>query len=100
MELAAPAEQGSGLVVIETVYDGEDLAEVGTLTGLGTDGVIAAHTGQVWTVAVGEHARGCQRRCSATSAPCGASSVPLPLSTSSACNRPAPPQANGRQPEM
>jgi hypothetical protein len=29
-ELTAPAEQGGGLVVIETVYDGEDLAEVGT----------------------------------------------------------------------
>lgn len=58
LELTAPAEQGSGLVVIETVYDGEDLAEVGTLTGLGTDGVIAAHTGQVWTVAFAGFAPG------------------------------------------
>jgi KipI family sensor histidine kinase inhibitor len=58
LELTAPAEQGSGLVVIETVYDGDDLAEVGTLTGLGTDGVIAAHTGQVWTVAFAGFAPG------------------------------------------
>jgi KipI family sensor histidine kinase inhibitor len=43
---------------IEVVYDGEDLAEVGRLTGLGTDGVIAAHTGQVWTAAFGGFAPG------------------------------------------
>lgn len=43
---------------IEVVYDGEDLAEVGRLTGLGTDGVIAAHTGQVWTSAFGGFAPG------------------------------------------
>ncbi|GAC1601608.1 MAG: 5-oxoprolinase/urea amidolyase family protein [Pseudarthrobacter sp.] len=41
------------LVTIDTVYDGEDLAEVGRLTGLGPEGVVAAHTGQVWTVAFG-----------------------------------------------
>ncbi len=50
--------RAASLVVIETVYDGEDLAEVGTLTGLGTDGVIAAHTGQVWTVAFAGFAPG------------------------------------------
>ena len=43
---------------IEVVYDGEDLAEVGRLTGLGPDGVIAAHTGQVWTAAFGGFAPG------------------------------------------
>ena len=32
-------------------YDGEDLAEVGRLTGLGERGVVEAHTGQTWTVA-------------------------------------------------
>ena len=58
LALTAPAEQGRSLVVIETVYDGEDLAEVGTLTGLGADGVIAAHTGQVWTVAFAGFAPG------------------------------------------
>lgn len=38
-------------VVVQVRYDGPDLVEVGDLTGLGVDGVIAAHTGQVWTVA-------------------------------------------------
>ena len=46
------------LVLIDTVYDGEDLAEVGQLTGLGPDGVIAAHTGQIWTVAFAGFAPG------------------------------------------
>ena len=45
-------------IAIEVVYDGEDLAEVGRLTGLGADGVIAAHTGQPWTGAFGGFAPG------------------------------------------
>jgi allophanate hydrolase subunit 1 len=32
-------------------YDGEDLDDVGRLTGLGPAGVVAAHTGTGWTVA-------------------------------------------------
>jgi KipI family sensor histidine kinase inhibitor len=55
-------------VTLAVDYDGEDLAEVGALTGLGVDGVVAAHTGQQWTVGfcgfapgfgylVGEHER-------------------------------------------
>ncbi|WP_104140254.1 5-oxoprolinase/urea amidolyase family protein [Arthrobacter sp. ZGTC131] len=58
MDLAAPAHSEGGLVVIDTVYDGEDLAEVAALTGLSTDGVIAAHSGQVWTVAFAGFAPG------------------------------------------
>ncbi len=38
-------------VVLTVTYDGQDLDEVGTITGLGADGVIAAHTGQTWRVA-------------------------------------------------
>ncbi|MHA7142836.1 5-oxoprolinase subunit B/C family protein [Arthrobacter sp. Sr33] len=45
-------------VRIEVVYDGDDLAEVGRLTGLDPDGVIAAHTGQLWTTAFGGFAPG------------------------------------------
>lgn len=45
-------------VRIGVVYDGEDLAEVGRLTGLGADGVVAAHTGQLWTAAFGGFAPG------------------------------------------
>lgn len=58
LDLAAPTPQDSGLVVIDTVYDGEDLAEVGQLTGLGVEGVIAAHCGQTWTVAFAGFAPG------------------------------------------
>ncbi|WP_445155694.1 5-oxoprolinase/urea amidolyase family protein [Arthrobacter sp. Hor0625] len=53
------AEQRNGSVVeIDTVYDGEDLAEAAELTGLGIAGVIAAHTGQLWTVAFAGFAPG------------------------------------------
>ena len=45
-------------VEIEVVYDGPDLAEVGELTGLGADGVVAAHTGTPWRVAFGGFAPG------------------------------------------
>lgn len=58
LELVAPEVTDSGLVVIETVYDGDDLADVAELTGLSVDGVIAAHTGQVWTVAFAGFAPG------------------------------------------
>jgi KipI family sensor histidine kinase inhibitor len=53
---AAPA--GAALVQIDTVYDGEDLADVAAHTGLSIDGVIAAHTGQDWTAAFGGFAPG------------------------------------------
>ena len=58
LDLTAPVQRDGELLVIDTVYDGEDLAVVGELTGLGTDGVIAAHTGQVWTVAFAGFAPG------------------------------------------
>ena len=45
----APAD--AGRVEVPVTYDGEDLAEVGALTGLGERGVVEAHTGQEWTVA-------------------------------------------------
>lgn len=55
-------------VTLPVVYDGEDLEDVAELTGLDRDEVVAAHTGQVWTVGfvgfapgfaylVGEHDR-------------------------------------------
>ncbi|MDP9998509.1 5-oxoprolinase subunit B/C family protein [Pseudarthrobacter sulfonivorans] len=58
MDLTVHSHTEGKLVTIETVYDGEDLAEVGRLTGLGAEGVVAAHTGQVWTVAFGGFAPG------------------------------------------
>lgn len=45
-------------VEIDVVYDGEDLADVGELTGLGERGVIEAHTGAEWTAAFGGFAPG------------------------------------------
>jgi KipI family sensor histidine kinase inhibitor len=60
--LAAPrGSAGSGearTVTIDVVYDGEDLAAVGELTGLGTDGVVRAHTEQEWTAAFAGFAPG------------------------------------------
>ena len=54
---AAPRPDGD-TVEIAVVYDGPDLAEVGRLTGLGADGVVAAHTGTPWRVAFGGFAPG------------------------------------------
>jgi KipI family sensor histidine kinase inhibitor len=72
-------------VEIEVVYDGPDLDEVGGLTGLGADGVVAAHTGTPWRAAFGGFAPGfaylvggdprlevARRRESRTSVPAGA----------------------------
>jgi KipI family sensor histidine kinase inhibitor len=55
VEESAPSDEP---VRIEVVYDGADLADVGRLTGLGEDGVIKAHTGQLWTAAFGGFAPG------------------------------------------
>lgn len=59
-EIDAPAidDQSGRQLTIEVVYDGEDLAAVGTLTGLGVDGVIEAHTGQLWRAAFSGFAPG------------------------------------------
>ena len=45
------ARPDTGHVVVPVVYDGEDLPEVGELTGLGSRGVAEAHMSQAWTVA-------------------------------------------------
>ena len=47
------SEIGGTLDALElpVTYDGDDLAAVGRLTGLGTDGVVAAHSASLWTVA-------------------------------------------------
>lgn len=57
-EPAAVQAMSGEPVEIEVMYDGEDLADVGHLTGLGVDGVIRAHTGQMWTAAFGGFAPG------------------------------------------
>lgn len=47
----APDDAPVAEIVVPVVYDGDDLDEVGRLTGLGADGVVAAHTSRAWTVA-------------------------------------------------
>ncbi len=54
---SAPANAGS-LVEIPVHYDGEDLAEVAELTGLSIEGVINAHSQQLWRAAFGGFAPG------------------------------------------
>jgi len=49
--ITADEVSGTDPVEIPVRYDGPDLDEVGELTGLGADGVIAAHTERTWTVA-------------------------------------------------
>ncbi len=48
-EAAAPRD-GKADVVIDVVYDGEDLDEVARLTGMSAREVVAAHTGKPWRV--------------------------------------------------
>lgn len=45
-------------VEIPVTYDGDDLDDVTSLTGLTTDQLVAAHTGTPWTVAFGGFAPG------------------------------------------
>ncbi len=56
----APAARLStpGSVEVPVTYDGPDLPEVGRLTGLEEDEVVAAHTGTAWRVAFGGFAPG------------------------------------------
>jgi len=42
---------GAEELVVPVVYDGQDLADVAEHTGLAVPDVVAAHTGQLWTVA-------------------------------------------------
>jgi len=50
VESDAKATKAGEPLVIEVVYDGDDLAEVAELTGLTTREVVDAHTGQPWLV--------------------------------------------------
>ncbi|MCW2131196.1 carboxyltransferase domain-containing protein [Arthrobacter sp. VKM Ac-2550] len=58
LELGAAPEASGEIVEIPVNYDGEDLAEVARLTGLSPEGVVNAHTGQLWTAAFGGFAPG------------------------------------------
>ena len=58
LPLDGTVERDDTIVEIEVLYDGEDLADVAELTGLSIDGVIKAHTSQLWTAAFGGFAPG------------------------------------------
>lgn len=58
IDTSRPVERDDALVVIEVVYDGEDLADVARYTGLSADAVVDAHTGTPWTAAFGGFAPG------------------------------------------
>src|SRR5687768_11408988 len=45
-------------IEIQVTYDGDDLADVASHTGLSEDEIVAAHTGTPWTVAFGGFAPG------------------------------------------
>ncbi len=51
VEASPRSARATGVVEIPVRYDGADLDAVGALTGLGADGVVAAHTAALWTVA-------------------------------------------------
>ncbi len=56
---ALPTDRAAGdVVVIDTVYDGADLAVVAEHTGLSVEGVVAAHSAEEWTAAFGGFAPG------------------------------------------
>ena len=58
LDAASRPEAEGAPIEIGVVYDGADLDEVGGLTGLGADGVVAAHTASDWRVAFGGFAPG------------------------------------------
>ena len=53
-----PACAADADVVIDVVYDGDDLAEVSDLLGMTVDEVVASHTGTPWQVGFGGFAPG------------------------------------------
>lgn len=46
------------VVVIDTMYDGDDLAEAAAVAGLSVDGLVRMHSGQLWVAAFGGFAPG------------------------------------------
>lgn len=57
-DLATSPERDDAVVVIDTVYDGEDIREAAALTGLTLEGLVNMHSQQLWTAAFGGFAPG------------------------------------------
>ncbi|RWZ84401.1 carboxyltransferase domain-containing protein [Glutamicibacter sp. HZAU] len=58
LDIGSVAHTAGKIVEVPVHYDGEDLAAVAELTGLGIDGVIKAHSGQSWRAVFGGFAPG------------------------------------------
>lgn len=58
LDLDRAVDRDDALVTLEVCYDGEDLDAVAGQLGMSRDGVIEAHTGQLWTAAFGGFAPG------------------------------------------
>ena len=58
IDVGTATDTDATVVTIDTLYDGDDLAWVAELTGLGRDDVIRAHSEQTWTAAFGGFAPG------------------------------------------
>lgn len=92
---------GSRDVTIEVVYDGEDLTEVGMLTSLGRDGVVAAHTASFGLRLSEDSPRAshiCSAKTAASTFPAAARHVPPfpPVPWRSAERSPPPTRGNPR----
>ncbi|MGO4384891.1 5-oxoprolinase/urea amidolyase family protein [Specibacter sp. RAF43] len=57
-DLSTPPERDDAVVVIETVYDGEDLAVAAAMAGLTPEGLVGMHSQQLWTAAFAGFAPG------------------------------------------
>lgn len=58
LDIGSVAHAAGKIVEVPVHYDGEDLAAVAELTGLGIDGVIKAHSSQSWRAVFGGFAPG------------------------------------------
>jgi KipI family sensor histidine kinase inhibitor len=58
LHIGGPHREATSTVVIPVRYDGPDLAEVASRTGLSPEEVVARHTGSRWTVAFAGFAPG------------------------------------------
>lgn len=57
-ELSTPQGRDDAVVVIDTVYDGEDLGEAAASAGLTPEALVSMHSQQLWTAAFGGFAPG------------------------------------------
>lgn len=82
-KLSTPQGRDDAVVVIDTVYDGEDLGEAAAWAGMTAEAMVAMHSQQLWTAAFGGFAPGFAYLVSAAAYP------PIPRRTSPRTGVPA-----------